>query len=212
MTVPIFRTYSLAPRGDPGLTCDDAGLALGPVVLARKVRHVSGARRYKLLSLDGMVDALRLAYGSISDAVTERRCRGIVRVSQLLESGEDALARIYAVLIGFPEIPQDGMTKLAAVASLRKYNPDWEDEPRIPAGNPDSGQWTTDGEGGSSKSPSHDDVVMSPECAEEWAAARLLCLDYRSRGLLGRYSGFGRTYQQCVRGQVSAACGGNPVG
>jgi hypothetical protein len=93
-------------------------------------------------------------------------------------SGEDALARIYAVLIGFPEIAPDGMAKLAAVASLRKYNPDWEDEPRIPTGNPDGGQWTADGDGGSRMSPSHDDVAMSPECA----AARLRCLEYRSQG------------------------------
>jgi hypothetical protein len=146
MKAPIFRTYSLVPRGGPGLTCDDAGLALGPVVLAKKICDVPGARRYKLLSLDGMVNALRLAYGSVSDAATERRCRGIVRVSQLLESGEDALARIYAVLIGFPEIPPDGMIKLAAAASLRKDNPDWEDEPRVPAGNPDGGQWTSEGD------------------------------------------------------------------
>ncbi len=33
------------------------------------------------------------------------------------------------------------MAKLAAIASLRKYNPD---EPRVPAGNPDGGQWTGD--------------------------------------------------------------------
>jgi hypothetical protein len=159
-----------------------------------------------------MVNALRLAYGSVSDAVTERRCRGIVRVSQLLESGEDALARIYAVLLGFPEIAPDRMTKLAAIASLRKYNPDWEDEPRIPAGNPDGGQWTSDGEGGSGPGTSNDGIAMSPECAEEWAVARQRCREYQRSGLLGRFSGFGRTYAQCVRGQVSAACGGNPVG
>jgi hypothetical protein len=146
MTAPVFRTCSLVPRGGPGLTCDDAGLALGPVVLAKKIRDVSGVRQYRLLSLDGMEDALRLAYGPASDAITERRCRGIVRVSQLLEGGEDALARIYAVLIGFPEIPPDGMIKLAAAASLSKDNPDWEDEPRVPAGNPDGGQWTSEGD------------------------------------------------------------------
>ncbi len=145
MIASILRTYSLVPRGGPGFTCDDAGLALGPVVLAKKVRNVSGARQYKLLPLDGIADALRLAYGSTSDAVTERRCRGVVRVSQLLERGEDARARIYAVLIGFPEISPDGMIKLATAASLRKFNPDWEDEARVPAGSPDGGQWTSEG-------------------------------------------------------------------
>jgi hypothetical protein len=81
----------------------------------------------------------------LPDAVMERRCRGVVRVTQLLGAGADALARIYAVLLGFAEIAPDGMAKLAAVASLCKYNPAWEDEPRVPAGNPDGGQWTGDG-------------------------------------------------------------------
>ena len=31
---------------------------------------------------------------------------------------------------------------------LVKYNPDWEDEPRVPAGNPDGGEWTSEGTGG----------------------------------------------------------------
>lgn len=58
--------------------------------------------------------------------------------------GDDALASIHAVLIGFPEIAPDGMAKLAVVASLRKYNPHW---PRVPAGDPDGVQWTGDGDG-----------------------------------------------------------------
>jgi hypothetical protein len=50
-------------------------------------------------------------------------------------------------LLGFPEIAPEGMAKLVHAADLRKDNPDWEDEPRVPAGNPDGGQWTTDGDG-----------------------------------------------------------------
>jgi hypothetical protein len=110
---------------------------VGPLALAEKVRSASEGRRYRLLPLDEMATALRLAYGSMSETVMERRCRGVARVAQLLGAGEDALARIYAVLLGFPEVAPDGMTKLAAAASLRKYNPDWEDESRVPPGNPD---------------------------------------------------------------------------
>jgi hypothetical protein len=89
-----------------------------------------------------MAQALRLAYGPTPETLIERQCRGLARVTQLLAAGADALARIYAVLLGFPEIAPDGMAKLAAALSLRKDNPDWEDEPRVPAGNPDGGQWT----------------------------------------------------------------------
>lgn len=52
-----------------------------------------------------------------------------------------------------------------------------------------------------------------PECVEEWAAAKKFCDDLRRRGKLGQdgYRGFGNTYQQCLMGQVSQDCGGNPV-
>ncbi len=52
-----------------------------------------------------------------------------------------------------------------------------------------------------------------PECAEEWAAAKTFCDDLKRRGKLGKdgYRGFGKTYQQCLMGQISADCGGNPV-
>jgi hypothetical protein len=160
-----------------------------------------------------MIQALRLAYGPVADAVIERRCRGVVRAAQLLGTGADALACIYAVLIGFPEIAPKGMAKLEMAASLLKSNPDWEDEPRVPAGNPDGGQWTADGTNADGSSESRNtNVAMSRECEEEWATARLRCREYQLSGRLGRRSGFGRTYEKCVRGQVSAACGGNAIG
>lgn len=53
---------------------------------------------------------------------------------------------------------------------------------------------------------------MSTECVEEWATARLRCEEYEVQGLLESHSGFGSSWERCVRGQGSAACGGNPVG
>ena len=145
MTGPTFRTFSPVPRGGPGLACDESGLALGPIALSRKLCDPYRGVQYRLLPVDEMKQILRIAYGSVHGAVIERRCRGIARATQLLNTGSDALARIHAVLLAFPEISPDGMAKLAAVASLRKYNPD---EPRVPAGNPDGGQWTSGGDGG----------------------------------------------------------------
>ena len=144
MAEPIFRTFSLVQRGGPGLACDDEGLTLGSIALAKRVPG-GGSRRYRMLSIEDMVTTIRLAYGIMPDAVIERRCRGVARATQLLEVGSDALACIHAVLLGFPEIAPDGMAKLAAVASLRKYNPDWEIESRVPTGSPNGGQWTGDG-------------------------------------------------------------------
>lgn len=175
MTGPTFRTFSLVARGGAGLACDESGLALGPIALSRKLYDPHRGVQYRLLPLDEMKQVLRIAYGSVHGAVTERRCRGIARATQLLNTGSDALARIHAVLLEFPEITPDGMAKLAAVASLRKYNPD---EPRVPAGNPDGGQWTSGGEGaGEQSGPAtdvayrgtyHDQVVA--QLAEHWRA------------------------------------------
>lgn len=160
MSDPLFRTYSVVSRGGLGLACDDNGLALGPVTLAKAVRDAAGERRYRLRPLEDIVQALRLAYGPTQDQLVERRCRGLARVTQLLAAGEDAQARIYAVLLAFPEITPEGMAKLASATSLQKDNQGWEDEPRIPAGNPDGGQWTG-GEG--------DDAVVKPPAAPGYA-------------------------------------------
>lgn len=52
-----------------------------------------------------------------------------------------------------------------------------------------------------------------PECEEQWADAFEYCGKLLRRGLLGtdEYRGIGRTFYQCVMGQVSEDCGGNPV-
>jgi hypothetical protein len=52
-----------------------------------------------------------------------------------------------------------------------------------------------------------------PECVEQWAYAISYCQKLIGRGLLGTdaYRGKGKTFQQCVLGLVSEACGGNSV-
>ncbi len=52
-----------------------------------------------------------------------------------------------------------------------------------------------------------------PECEEEWAHAFDYCSKLLRRGFLGtdQYRGMGKTFFQCVMGQVSKDCGGNPV-
>jgi Mannosyl-glycoprotein endo-beta-N-acetylglucosaminidase len=137
--------YRLVPHGAAGLACDDDGVALGPMRLVDSATDAAGRRRYRLRPASEIAEALRLAYGSASKQI-ERCQRGFARIAQLLSAGERAQACIRAVQLAFPEIAPDGMAKLAHAASLQKYNPNWEQEPRIPGG-PGGGDWTNDGGG-----------------------------------------------------------------
>jgi hypothetical protein len=139
----FIRTCSLVKRGDSGLVCDDEGLALGLIVLAKAGFDRAGQRHSELRPTEDVAEALRLAHGPISDRAIERWSRSLAKVAELLTRGEHARARIYAVMLGFPEIAPDGMVKLARASALRKYNPDWEAESRVPSRSPGGGQWTS---------------------------------------------------------------------
>ena len=112
--------------------------------------------------------------------------------------------------------PEDRTAKLAFLlrrGGLLKEDWDPEKHPRWPAGSPDGqgGEFAPAGEetsGGSSLVQ-----LDSPECAEEWNYAETRCDELRnspSFGTTGRL-GFGRTFEQCVRGMVSERCGRNPI-
>lgn len=142
MLDPFVRCYGLVQRGGPGLACDETGLALGPATLGKTVRDAAGHRQCRLRPREDVTQALRLAYGPVSDQVINRWRCGLAKVADLLAAGDDAYARIYAVLLGFPEIVPKGMAKLARATALQKYNPDWETESRVPPKSPGAGQWT----------------------------------------------------------------------
>ncbi len=143
MTISFVRAYSLVPRGAAGLACDDDGVALGPMPLVEAVSDTSGRRYYRVRSAEEVAQAFRLAYGSAADEI-ERYRRCLDRITQLLSAGEDARARIEAVLLAVPEIAPEGMAKLAEAAALQKANADWPEEPRDPSGIPEGGRWTSD--------------------------------------------------------------------
>ncbi len=64
-------------------------------------------------------------------------------IAQALNDNEIALAQIYGVHAAPDDLDDQQVAKLADAAPLLKenFNPD---EPRVPAGNPDGGQWTAD--------------------------------------------------------------------
>jgi hypothetical protein len=72
-------------------------------------------------------------------------------VAAWLEAGDLAHAGIEAVMLRLPDVDADALAKLATLADLEKGGTSWQDEPRIPAGQPGGGQWTT---GGGAAAPS----------------------------------------------------------
>ena len=67
------------------------------------------------------------------------------RIAAALDRGEIALAQIYGLRIPVRDLDGNQLKQLAAIAPLAKagFNPD---EPRIPAGEPGGGEWTTGGD------------------------------------------------------------------
>jgi hypothetical protein len=86
------------------------------------------------------------AFGPQPEDVILRLHRGIRRAAAAIEAGDLCLAGIETVLLRLPDLTPSALAKLAEVAELEKGGTAWQDEPRVPAGQPDGGQWTT-GEG-----------------------------------------------------------------
>lgn len=135
----LGRWHRLVPRGAAGLSCDETGVALGPVSLIDRI-DATGKARYVLRPTVEIARKLGLAYRDMSEAEFDRCLVGLDRIAKAFEHDEAALAMIIAVQLRLPEIDAIGMAKLAAATDLHKYSPD---QPRVPAGNPDGGQWAS---------------------------------------------------------------------
>jgi hypothetical protein len=147
MNAPFQRPYGLVRRGGPGLACDEDGLTLGALELARARQDIGGARRCEVRSPAEIDRILCTAYGPLADGVVQRVHRGLRRAAAWIEAGDLGRAGVEAVKLGVPALPLDAMTKLADLADLEKAGEAWEDQPRVPAGQTGGGQWT-DGDGG----------------------------------------------------------------
>ena len=146
MNLPLGRLYRLVPRGGPGLSCDADGVALGGVPLAR-VWSAAGRRQSEVRPLGEFGEILRLAYGAQSLEVVRRCYRGLQRAAAQLDAEDLARASLEAVTTGFPDLASPAMAKLARFTELQKGGDDWEDQPRVPAGEHGGGQWTIGGGG-----------------------------------------------------------------
>jgi len=149
MNIPTQRSYRLVPRGGAGLACDEQGLALGGVDLARAQTDARGMRRCVMRSPEETAKILRTSYGPLRDETVLRLHQGLGRAAALIDAGDLGRAGIQAVMLGFPDLTAEATRKLAAIADLEKAGAAWQTEPRIPAENAGGGQWTTDGGGAS---------------------------------------------------------------
>lgn len=145
MNHPLGRSYRLVMRGQAGLSCDQNGVALGAMELVSTRRDTDGALRCVVRSSDEIEYILQAAYGPQPDEIVVRLHRGLLRVATSVEANELGRAGIEAVMLGFPDLSPTAMAKLATIANLEKAGGAWENEPRVPAGRSDGGQWTTDG-------------------------------------------------------------------
>jgi hypothetical protein len=130
----------LHPRGaaNRGITVNADGAMLGPdCVLVR--RTAQGCRCI------GCDEAAVLQHFLFAGAVEPdwlfQQCG---RIAKALDNGEIALAQIYGLRIPIDDLDSGSLARLGAAAPLIKanFNPD---EPRVPAGQPGGGEWTTGG-------------------------------------------------------------------
>jgi hypothetical protein len=163
-----WREWGLGRPLHREMTFTQAGLVLGRGTLLAEFRTEGRAARG--LAFDGeevlLLSLLTAAYREpLAGGVIER----IRRAGEFWRAGEKALAQIHLAFLGLPKIdeadayrlflagtalekgasPSDLMKALGfprAARDIEKFNPD---QPRVPAGSGrESGQWTSDGEGG----------------------------------------------------------------
>ena len=85
------------------------------------------------------------AYGPQPENVVLRLHRGLQRAASAIEADDLCLAGIETVLLALPDLTPSALAKLAEAAELEKGGTAWEDQPRVPAGQSDGGQWTSEG-------------------------------------------------------------------
>jgi hypothetical protein len=112
-------SFRLVPRGRAGLACDDDGVALGPVNLVELFRDGDGGLRFRMRPVAEVSEALKLAYGDRLGTLLARRRRSLAHIAELLTAGEGARAKMHAVLLGFPDIADEGMARLCRLADSR---------------------------------------------------------------------------------------------
>ena len=137
---------SFALRADGyGLDCTKDGATLGGVPLLDTRTSPYGRRSFTPRPKGEIAILLRHAYGWRFDA--ERRLSGLKVVACALNDGNVVKAIIAALHLALPDLDSAARERLFAGERLNKFNFD-PNQPRVPAGNAEGGQWTGTGGGG----------------------------------------------------------------
>ena len=124
-----------------GISVDAEGAMLGPdCVLVRRT-----AQGYRCIAPSEAAALQDFLFGDAKEPDwLFGHCR---RIAEALDEGELALAQILGLHIPIDDLTDDQLRRLAGAGRLIKanFNPD---EPRVPKGNPDGGQWTNEDGGG----------------------------------------------------------------
>lgn len=166
--------YRSVPRGEAGLSCDDDGVALGPVTFVEALNSRDGGVSYDRIGRELIDSTLAAAYGVQSEARCALIYSRLDAIAAAMSEGRHVFARIAAVQMGLPEFESEAFGRLKKIAVFGKYNPNWRQEPRDRRG-----KWSNGDSG---------PVVpviepYSPECLQAIEAAKKLCLaEYSLRG------------------------------
>ena len=194
------RYQRLVPRGMPGLTCDDDGLALGPIPLVVRQRASKGAWLYQPVARDLVDRVMAIAYGNAYETHGQWLHSWLADVAKAMSDGRHSIARSAAVHLGLPELSPHVFSELTNLARLLKFNPNWARELRDA-----HGRWTT-GEGGGEESGQVIPVIgpFSPECLKAIRSAKRTCSErYANLG-----GGLGVDWiMRCIRMLVPEDCG-----
>lgn len=191
-----MRIHRLVTRGEWGLTCDHAGLAIGPLNLVVRQQSIKDPI-YQCVSDVNLASVAAAIYEPPMRGRNEWFAERIAAIANAMTKGQHALARIAAVQLGLNAIPEEAKGALRKIATaLGKSNPDWGEEPRDARG-----RWTVDG-----NDPIKVPIIapFSPECLEAINRAMRICIDRYTA--IGRYQGF-EWLRKCVRSIVPVDCG-----
>ena len=126
------------------------------------VRRTSASFGWLDPAAAGALQKIALRLGPEPDWLFEQ-CR---RIAGALAKGEIALAQIYGLRIPLRDLDDAALQKLATTARLFKAGFD-ANQPPVPAGNPDGGQWTD--AGGPNETPGTDgDSIVPSEGSSGW--------------------------------------------
>jgi hypothetical protein len=160
--MPEARAFSLAPsRHSGGVAFDEDGVFVGGVLLLKREQTPFGVTQWTVRPLDALDAELTAVYRLPIDVA--RKADALSRIATALNRGDRATAAIAAVLMEFPDPPPlakgaESRAELERrahelhVSGLLKfrdpthrelgkdgYDPN---EPRVPAGHREGGQWT----------------------------------------------------------------------